>query len=100
MESKVEDRMAGRERSKRPNAASIETALEDTEGASAVRLQLTLAPEYARRINELRSKMRVRSYSDVVREGLRLLEQLHRAVGNDGKLFVEKPDGTRFYIML
>jgi len=79
---------------KRPNAASMEKALELGDRAPSVRLQLTLKPEFAKRLDAMKKSSRADSYSDVVRNALRLYEGVLRHVGDDGRLVLQKPDGT------
>jgi hypothetical protein len=64
-----------------------------------IRIQLSLRPEYAQRLEWLRKSLGVTSYAEVVREALRQTEQLAKLAGPDGKISVENPDGTRTYIM-
>lgn len=74
----------------------------DTAGAKKgryIRIQLSLRPEYAQRLEWLRRALGVSSYAEVVREALRKSEQLAKIVGPQDKLYVEKPNGERTYIM-
>jgi hypothetical protein len=64
-----------------------------------IRIQLSLRPEYAQRLEWLRRALGVNSYAEVVREALRKTEQLAKIVGPQDKLYVEKPNGERTYIM-
>ena len=64
-----------------------------------IRIQLSLRPEYAQRLEWLRRALGVSSYAEVVREALRKSEQLAKIVGPQDKLYVEKPNGERTYIM-
>ena len=64
-----------------------------------IRIQLSLRPEYAQRLEWLRRALGVNSYAEVVREALRKAEQLAKIVGPQDKLYVEKPNGERTYIM-
>jgi hypothetical protein len=64
-----------------------------------IRIQLSLRSEYAQRLEWLRGVLGVNSYAEVVREALRKTEQLAKIVGPHDKLYVEKPDGERTYIM-
>lgn len=64
-----------------------------------IRIQLSLRPEYAQRLEWLRRALGVSSYAEVVREALRKTEQLSKIVGPQDKLYVEKPNGERTYIM-
>jgi hypothetical protein len=64
-----------------------------------IRIQLSLRPEYAQRLEWLRRVLGVSSYAEVVREALRKAEQLAKIVGPQDKLYVEKPNGERTYIM-
>jgi Arc/MetJ-type ribon-helix-helix transcriptional regulator len=108
---------------KRPNAASMEKALELGDKAPSVRLQLTLKPEFAKRLDKMKKSARADTYSDVVRDALRLYEGVlkqigddrlgrgemphdvvrnalrlyegvFRHIGEDGRLVVQKADGT------
>jgi ATP-dependent exoDNAse (exonuclease V) beta subunit len=85
---------------KKPNAASIERALELGDAAPSVRLQLTLKPEFARRLNEMKKKSRAASYSDVVRDALKLYEGVLTHLNGDGRLMIKKPDGTVVEFMI
>ena len=85
---------------KRPHAASIEKALELGDKAPSVRLQLTLKPEFARRLDQMKRNSRADSYSDVVRDALRLYEGILKHVGDDGRLLIQKPDGTLVEFMI
>lgn len=71
----------------------------DTKKGRYIRIQLSLRPEYAQRLEWLRRALGVSSYAEVVREALRKSEQLAKIVGPQDKLYVEKPNGERTYIM-
>jgi hypothetical protein len=65
-----------------------------------IRIQLSLRPEYAKRLEALRIKLGLRSYAEVVRYCLRQTEQLVRIDPDaDAELYLVHPDGTRMYIM-
>jgi len=65
-----------------------------------IRIQLSLRPEYAKRLEALRIKLGLRSYAEVVRYCLRQTEQLVRIDPDaDAELYLVHPDGTRTYIM-
>lgn len=72
---------------------------EDVKKGRYIRIQLSLRPEYAQRLEWLRRALGVSSYAEVVREALRKSEQLAKIVGPQDKLYVEKPNGERTYIM-
>jgi hypothetical protein len=72
---------------------------DDAKKGRYIRIQLSLRPEYAQRLEWLRRVLGVSSYAEVVREALRKAEQLAKIVGPQDKLYVEKPNGERTYIM-
>jgi Ribbon-helix-helix protein, copG family. len=55
----------------------------------SVRVQLTLRPEFAERIERLR-KRSDKSYAEIVRDALKLFEQMENLAEDDGKFFIEK----------
>ena len=72
---------------------------EEAKKGRYIRIQLSLRPEYAQRLEWLRCALGLSSYAEVVREALRKSEQLAKIVGPQDKLYVEKPNGERTYIM-
>jgi hypothetical protein len=87
-------------RRKRGTAASIGEAQRLGPEVSSVRIQLTLRPEYAARLEALRSSTRAASYSDVFRDALNLYEKVHKQVADGGRLLLETPAGERFVILI
>jgi hypothetical protein len=84
------------------HAASLPGSEDDAEDAKRgryIRIQLSLRSEYAQRLEWLRRTLGVNSYAEVVREALRKTEQLAKIVEPQDKLYVEKPNGERTYIM-
>jgi hypothetical protein len=73
---------------------------QEKKGDQYVRIQLSLRPEYAKRLEKLRVQLGLNSYAEVVRYCLRQTEQLVRADPEaDSDLYLQHPDGTRILIM-
>lgn len=85
---------------KQPQASSIEEALELGDKAPSVRIQLTLKPEFARRLQDMRQKSRASSYSELIRDALRIHECLLKSVGPDDQLLVRKKDGSMIQLVI
>lgn len=82
---------------KRYDAASIKEALSEAktgQTAGSVRLQLTLKAEFAERLEALRVETHASSYSDVIREALRVYEDLVQEVKEGHRIYAREEDGT------
>ena len=86
-------------RRKRNTAASISQVLSGDD-AGSVRIQLTLKPEWARMIDELRKSTRSDTYSDVFRDSVRFYHRVHGLVARGGKVILQEQDGTQYIVLL
>lgn len=65
----------------------------------SVRIQLILRPDFAERLERLRSDNDA-SYAEIIRDALRIYEHITELTASGGKLFVKNPDSTLVYIAL
>jgi len=96
------DKMIVTEKSGRQDESELATLKSKGERKAEhyIRIQLSLRPEYAKRLEALRIKLGVKSYAEVVRYCLRQTEQLVKIdPDGDAELYLVHPNGTRTYIM-
>jgi hypothetical protein len=58
------------------------------------KLQLTLKPQYAKRLANLKERTGLTSYSEVLREAFLMYAAIIESAGPEGQLFIEKKDGS------
>ena len=85
---------------RRANASSVRKTLVKDASSKSVRLQLTLKPQFAKRLHEMKNISHLGSYSEVMREALRVYESILRNAGHEGRLFIEKTNGSLVEIVI
>ena len=83
---------------KRNRAVSIKEALAQRDlprsKRGSVKIQLTLKPEFADRLDELKTRRKASSYSQVIREAIILLEYIQDEIEAGNQIFAREPDRT------
>lgn len=87
-----------RHRRNRKLASSMQQALAAEEVISSVRIQLTLKPKWAEKVETLRNRLDVDSYSDAIRDAVDYRLKMLDLLDPNDKLVVEKANGQKYYV--